>query len=141
MKAKSKKATPDARHTGGAAREAFVAHIAEIPWQEYPGHFGGALSKALVRPETCGSRRIDFRISCYQPMAHVREHVHKVQEQVYHVLEGEGLLTLDDKRVVMRRHDYVFVPPGVHHSFTNNGTVPLVFLVVTTPVEDEEAPV
>jgi mannose-6-phosphate isomerase-like protein (cupin superfamily) len=116
--------------------EAFVAHIAEIPWQEYPGHFGGALSKALVRPETCGSRRVDFRISCYQPMAHVQEHVHLVQEQIYHVLEGEGMLTLDERKVLMRRNDYVFVPPGVRHSFTNNGTVPLVFLVVTTPVED-----
>jgi mannose-6-phosphate isomerase-like protein (cupin superfamily) len=119
---------------------AFVANIAEIPWQEYPGHFGGALSKALVGPETCNARRIDHRISCYQPMAHVAEHVHKVQEQVYHVLDGEGVLTLDDARRVMRRHDYVFVPPGVRHSFTNTGLVPLVFLVITTPVGDEEAP-
>lgn len=119
----------------------FVANAAEIDWQEFPGHFGGALSKALVRPETCGSKHIDFRISCYQPMAHVQEHVHKVQEQVYHVLEGEGLLTLDGRRVLMRRHDYVFVPPGVRHSFTNNGTVPLVFLVVTTLVEDGEGAV
>ena len=93
--------------------------IAEIAWQEYPGHFGGALSKALVRPETCGSRRIDHRISCYQPMAHVAEHVHRVQEQVYHVLEGEGLLTLDDQRHLMRRHDYVFVPPFVPHREEN----------------------
>ena len=31
---------------------------------------------------------------------HVQEHVHQVQEQVYHVLEGEGVLTLDDKRHV-----------------------------------------
>jgi mannose-6-phosphate isomerase-like protein (cupin superfamily) len=123
---------------GGA--QPFVRNIAEIAWQEFPGHFGGALSKALVRPETCGSRRVDFRISCYQPMAYVQEHVHRVQEQVYHVLEGEGMLTLDDRRVLLRRHDYVFVPPGVRHGFTNNGTVPLVFLVVTTPVEDEETP-
>ena len=122
------------------APEPFVSHVAQIPWQEYPGHFGGALSKALVRPETCGSRRIDIRISCYQPMAYVQEHVHQVQEQVYHVLEGEGMLTLDERRVLMRRNDYVFVPPGVRHSFTNNGTVPLVFLVVTTPVEDGETP-
>lgn len=121
--------------------EPFVRNTAEIAWREFPGHFGGALSKALVRPETCGSRRIDFRVSCYQPMAHVAEHVHKVQEQVYHVLEGEGLLTLDERRVLMRRNDYVFVPPGVRHSFTNNGTVPLVFLVVTSPVEDDEVPV
>ena len=119
----------------------FVRNIAEIPWQEYPGHFGGALSKALVRPETCGARRVDFRISCYQPMAHVQEHVHRVQEQIYHVLEGEGMLTLDDKSVLLRKNDYVFVPPGVRHSFTNNGCAPLVFLVVTTPVEDQETPV
>jgi len=118
----------------------FVRNIADIPWQEFPGHFGSALSKALVRPETCGSRRIDHRISCYQPMAHVAEHVHRVQEQVYHVLEGVGRLTLDDKTVLLRQHDYVFVPPGVRHSFTNEGTVPLVFLVVTSPVEDGEAP-
>ena len=121
--------------------QAFVSHIARVPWQEFPGHFGGALSKALVRPETCGSRRIDFRISSYQPMAYVQEHVHQVQEQVYHVLEGEGMLTLDDKSVLMRRHDYVFVPPGVRHGFTNNGLEPLVFLVVTTPVDDDEVPV
>ena len=120
--------------------EPFVSNIAEIDWQEFPGHFGSALSKALVRPETCGSRRIDHRISCYQPMAHVAEHVHQVQEQVYHVLEGEGLLTLDDRKVILRRHDYVWVPPGVRHSFTNTGLVPLVFLVVTSPVEDNEAP-
>lgn len=121
-------------------RDPFVRHIAEVPWQEFPGHFGGALSKALVGPETCGSRHIDFRISCYQPMAHVQEHVHQVQEQVYHVIEGEGLLTLDNRRVVMRKHDYVFVPPGVRHSFSNEGTTPLVFFVVTTPVEDGEVP-
>lgn len=122
-------------------REAFVSHLAEIDWQQFPGHFGGALSKALVRPETCGSKRIDFRISCYQPMAYVQEHVHQVQEQVYHVLQGEGLLTLDGKRVLLRKDEYVFVPPGVHHSFTNNGTEALVFLVVTSPVEDDETPV
>ena len=117
-------------------QQPFVSNIAEIPWQEFPGHFGSALSKALVRPETCGSRRIDHRISCYQPMAHVAEHVHQVQEQVYHVLEGVGRLTLDGKAVLLRTHDYVFVPPGVRHSITNEGTQPLVFLVVTSPVED-----
>jgi oxalate decarboxylase/phosphoglucose isomerase-like protein (cupin superfamily) len=37
----------------------------------------------------------------------------------------------------MRPHDYVYVPPGVRHSFTNTGTAGLVFLVVTTPADDE----
>ncbi|MDZ4073321.1 MAG: cupin domain-containing protein [Hylemonella sp.] len=112
--------------------------MANMPWKEYPGHFGGALSKELAGPTTTGSSRVDFRISRYAPMAYVQEHVHQVQEQVYYVLEGEGILTLDDKKQLMRPHDYVYVPPGIRHSFTNTGTDGLVFLVVTTPADDEE---
>jgi len=117
---------------------AFVETMARVAWQEYPGHFGGALSKALVDPANSGSKRIDFRISRYAPNAYVAEHVHKVQEQVYYVLEGEGVLTLDQEKHLMRPHDYVYVPAGVHHSFSNTGTAGLVFIVVTTPASDEE---
>ncbi|HUN70274.1 MAG TPA: cupin domain-containing protein [Burkholderiales bacterium] len=119
---------------------AFVEQMARVPWQEFPGHFGGALSKALVGPDNSGSSRIDFRISRYAPNAYVQEHVHKVQEQIYYVLEGEGLLTLDKEEHLMRAHDYVYVPPGVRHSFANTGLDGLVFLVVTTPAADEPDP-
>ncbi len=117
---------------------AFLEQMAKVPWQEFPGHFGGALSKALVGPENSGSARIDFRISRYAPAAYVAEHVHKVQEQIYYVLEGEGVLTLNSDSHLMRPHDYVYVPPGVRHSFTNTGVAGLVFLVVTTPAADDE---
>src|SRR5882724_4625881 len=73
---------------------AFIRNIAEVPWREFPNHFGGALSKPLVMPETAGSRHIDYRISMYQPMAHVARHKHQVQEQIYHVLEGEHVIDL-----------------------------------------------
>jgi quercetin dioxygenase-like cupin family protein len=119
-------------------KTAFVEKMARIAWQEFPGHFGGALSKALVGPANSGSSRIDFRISRYAPNAYVAEHVHKVQEQIYYVLEGEGILTLNSAEYLMRPHDYVYVPPGVRHSFTNTGLSGLVFLVVTTPADDEE---
>lgn len=119
-------------------RKLLLEKMAHLPWKEYPGHFGGALSKELAGPETTGSSRVDFRISHYAPMACVQEHVHQVQEQIYYVLEGEGMLTLDDQRHLMRPHDYVYVPPGVRHSFTNTGTAGLVFLVITTPAIDEE---
>ena len=118
---------------------AFVRNIAEVPWKEFPGHFGGALSKPLVEPETSDSTLIDYRISSYRPMAHVATHVHRVQEQVYHVLEGEGLIELDGERRVVRRHDVIFIPPGVEHAMYNSGLVDLVFVVVTTPVSDTPA--
>ena len=118
------------------ARKPVIHNIAEVDWEDLAGHFGGAFSKFLVRPETTGARQIDYRISCYQPRAYVEPHAHKVQEQVYHVLEGEGLMEIGGKRQVVRRHDVIFIPPGVPHKITNNGLGDLTFIVVTTPVED-----
>lgn len=116
---------------------ALIRNVVEVPWREFPAHFGGALSKALVRPETAGSRLIDYRISCYQPMAYVALHTHKVQEQVYHVLDGEGMMEMDGKRQVVRKHDVIYIPPGVAHMISNTGLTDLTFIVATTPVNDE----
>ena len=60
-----------------------------------------------------------------------------MQEQVYHVLEGEGLMEIDGRSHVVRKHDFIFLPPGVDHSIANTGLVDLVFLVVTSPVTDD----
>ena len=115
---------------------ASIRNVVETPWKQYPGHFGGALSKPLVRPETTGSRLVDYRISTYQPMAYVATHRHKVQEQIYHVLEGEGSMEIEGERRIVRKHDVIFIPPSISHSICNNGISDLTFIVVTTPVED-----
>jgi oxalate decarboxylase/phosphoglucose isomerase-like protein (cupin superfamily) len=36
----------------------------------------------------------------------------------------------------VRRHDFIFLPPGVEHAISNTGLVDLVFLVVTSPSDD-----
>jgi mannose-6-phosphate isomerase-like protein (cupin superfamily) len=113
-----------------------IRNVVETPWQQFPGHYGGALSKPLVRPETTGSRLVDYRISTYQPMAYVETHSHAVQEQIYHVLEGEGAMEIEGKKTIVRKHDVIFIPPGVRHSIRNDGLTDLTFIVVTTPVED-----
>jgi oxalate decarboxylase/phosphoglucose isomerase-like protein (cupin superfamily) len=37
----------------------------------------------------------------------------------------------------VRKHDYIFLPPGIDHSISNTGLFDLVFLVVTSPVSDD----
>ena len=118
-------------------RKTCIRNIAEEPWQQFPGHFGSALSKALVAPATTGSQQLDYRISTYQPMGFVERHVHKVQEQVYHVLDGEGLMEIDDEKRVVRKNHVIFIAPGTWHSIVNSGLGDLTFIVVTTPVTDE----
>jgi mannose-6-phosphate isomerase-like protein (cupin superfamily) len=56
-------------------------------------------------------------------------------QQITDSLESES--EIDGKNHVVRKHDYIFLPPGVDHSISNTGLVDLVFLVVTSPVTDE----
>jgi mannose-6-phosphate isomerase-like protein (cupin superfamily) len=53
------------------------------------------------------------------------------------VLEGEGVMEIDGKDYVVRKHDVIFLPPGIEHSISNSGLNDLVFLVITTPVTDD----
>lgn len=118
-------------------RVAIIRNIAEVPWREFPHHFGGALSKPLVTPESAGAKHLDYRISCYQPMAYVARHTHQRQEQIYHVLDGEGLIEIAGKNHVVRKHDVIYLPPGIEHLIQNSGLIDLVFLVITSPTQDE----
>ncbi|RPI45136.1 MAG: cupin domain-containing protein [Betaproteobacteria bacterium] len=123
---------------GDASPRGSIRNVVEVMWEDLPGHFGGAYSKMLVRPEPSGSRLIDYRISTYQPKAYVEPHAHGVQEQVYHILEGEALMEIDGQQRVVRRHDVIFVPPGITHAIYNTGLVDLTFIVVTSPPDDVE---
>lgn len=118
-------------------RKASIRNIAEVPWKQYPNHFGGALSKPLVDPDGMHSRHVDHRISSYEPMAYVAPHHHVYQEQIYHVLEGQGLFQFGNEKRVVGPHDVIFIPPGIKHGLENTGLSNLVFLVITTPPVDE----
>jgi oxalate decarboxylase/phosphoglucose isomerase-like protein (cupin superfamily) len=37
----------------------------------------------------------------------------------------------------VRKHDFIYLPPGVEHAISNTGLTDLVFLVVTSPVSDD----
>ncbi|HZP88947.1 MAG TPA: cupin domain-containing protein [Burkholderiales bacterium] len=119
-------------------QKAVIRSTAEVMWDEPPAHYGGAFSKMLVRPESVGSKRIDYRVSVYQPRAYVAPHKHKIQEQVYHILDGEGLMEIEGERNVVRKDDVIFLPPGVEHAIYNTGLTDLRFIVVTCPPDDAE---
>jgi mannose-6-phosphate isomerase-like protein (cupin superfamily) len=39
------------------------------------------------------------------------------------VIEGEGLMEIDGEKRVVRKHDFIFLPPGSDHSIENTGLV------------------
>jgi mannose-6-phosphate isomerase-like protein (cupin superfamily) len=70
-------------------------------------------------------------------MAYVAKHTHTLQEQIYHVLDGEGLMEIAGRNHVVRKHDVIYLPPGIEHTIQNSGLTDLVFLVITSPTHDE----
>ncbi len=114
--------------------EARVVRLEELPWIEAPGHHG-ALSKLLVNPDNAGTRYYDFRVSIYEPKGHVEPHTHPNAEHVYYILSGKGLMTLDERNIVVEPNTAIFIPPGVVHAIANTGLEDLVFVVVSVPPE------
>ena len=123
------------RH-GASRRGASIRNINEVMWETPPAHFD-AHSKMLVNPDTAGTQRLDYRISSYQPKGQVAPHRHRMQEQIYHILDGEGLMEIDGERSMVRRHDCIHLPPGVEHAIYNTGLQDLVSLVITTSPTDD----
>lgn len=119
-----------------STQETFSAIIrdnVEVMWEDLPGHFGGALSKLIITPKNAATKHFDFRLSTYQPKGFVEEHIHEVEEQIYYILEGEGLMELDGDKKIVRPGLTIFIPPKVRHALYNTGTKDLTFLVVTSP--------
>ncbi|MEX2260788.1 MAG: cupin domain-containing protein [Bryobacteraceae bacterium] len=46
------------------------------------------------------------------------------EEQIYVILEGEGVLHYGDGKHPVRRHDFMYLPPGVRHGLSNTSGKP-----------------
>lgn len=53
--------------------------------------------------------------------------------EVYYILAGEGLLTIDDESTAVTAGDCIEIPPHAIQSIRNTGTVMLSFLCIVDP--------
>ena len=113
--------------------QAIIRKAVEVMWENLPGHFDGALSKMLIAPSNAPTKHFDFRLSTYQPKGFVAKHTHETEEQIYYLLEGEGLMELDGVEEVVCSGETIFIPSKIEHALYNTGTRDLTFLVITSP--------
>ena len=65
-------------------------------------------------------------------------HKHKVTEELYHITQGRGLMTLGDESFEASTGDTVCIPPGTAHCIENLGDEPLVLLCCCSPAYAHE---
>jgi mannose-6-phosphate isomerase-like protein (cupin superfamily) len=63
-------------------------------------------------------------------------HYHRFHDLTVFMLRGEGVITLEGKRFMMRAGDVAYVHRGVRHFFRNTGTDPAVAFVTLSPPFD-----
>jgi mannose-6-phosphate isomerase-like protein (cupin superfamily) len=76
-------------------------------------------------PETCGKIRplIEASDNAAAEVHHVeienaKLHYHERTDEFYYVIEGQGVMTLDDDQITLQKGVVVYVPRGVRHKAT-----------------------
>ena len=77
--------------------------------------------------------RAQLDLYCVAPGQSQKAHSHDAQDKIYYVLEGAGRFSLGPKEVRLSAGEALVAPAGVEHGLTNDGTEPLLVLVVVTP--------
>lgn len=103
-------------------------------------------SKRAMFSAGIGARQLGYNLTVLPPgKVQCPFHVHRGEEEMFLILEGEGELRFGDRRYPLRKHDVVACPTGgpeVAHQIINTGEVPMRYLALSTlvPVEVCEYP-
>lgn len=60
-------------------------------------------------------------------------HHHRVTEEIYYVLVGQGLMEIDGQSRTVKPGDAIAIPPGATHRLTNTGSSELRILCCCAP--------
>ncbi len=88
----------------------------ERPWGRY---------EVLLDSDTCKVKRLYINAG-HRPSYQY----HHKRSEVWTIVEGQGVVTLDDKEIIVTAGTTVEVPVGVKHRICNTGTEDLVFIEV-----------
>jgi mannose-6-phosphate isomerase-like protein (cupin superfamily) len=93
--------------------------LCELIHPDHPGspvQLGMSLAQAVLRPgETSTPHRISGSV------------------EMYYILAGEGVMTIDEEQSRVREGQLVYIPPGSVQSIKNSGFKDLVFLAIVSP--------
>ena len=87
----------------------------------------------MARIALATTERAQLDLYCVAPGQAQRPHTHGDQDKIYYVLEGKGRFTVGAETQTLEAGDATVARAGVEHGLLNEGTAPLLVLVVVTP--------
>jgi len=82
---------------------------------------------------TDGNAEISWAIAKFEPNGYSSHHYHKERTEVYYIVEGEAVITLDGEERKLVVGDRLTINPGQKHQVHNESTKPLAIIVSCEP--------
>ena len=89
-------------------------------------------SYLLVSKRTCGAEKLAITIVEMEPGGFQNLHSHE-PEQMYYILEGSGIMTVDGEERAVQAGDCIFFPSFAEHGLKNTGGTVLRYLSAASP--------
>jgi uncharacterized cupin superfamily protein len=100
----------------------------------------GERFSSLSLSDALGLRSFGLRLHTLAPRQRNRIHLHRDQEEVYLVLEGELTIGFEGgEELTVRRHELVRVPPEHRRQLMNRGDAPVQLLAIGAAGTHESA--
>ena len=115
-----------------------VVHVKEVEERILPGHGETTLYRPILGANTSKlglmKNITSMWVMTVKPGGTNRRHLHEDQEQVYFVLEGEGMVEVGEERRMVKVWDSVYLPPKVSHAFYNDTEASCVVLGISVKI-------
>ena len=93
----------------------------------------GSHIRELMHPSQHGNRAQSFAEALIAPGAITALHRHHVTEEIYHITQGAGRMTLGEQRFMVVVGDTICIAPGTAHCVECVGEEPLKILCACAP--------
>ncbi len=87
----------------------------------------------LMHPEQHGNSKQSLAQAIVSPGQETHLHYHATTEELYHILQGNGLMTIGEEAFTVESGDTLCIPPNSQHKIKNTGDTDLVFLCCCSP--------
>ena len=93
----------------------------------------GSQIRELMHPSQHSANNQSFAEATVAINSETQLHKHILSEEIYHITQGEGLMTLNNKVFAVSSGDTLCIKPGIAHKIKNCGTVNLKIICACSP--------
>jgi mannose-6-phosphate isomerase-like protein (cupin superfamily) len=98
----------------------------------------GSIIRELMHPSVHGNSNQSLAEATVPESGKTLLHKHHLTEEIYHITEGKGIMTLDSEEIEVKTGDTICISPGTPHRIQNTGNMPLRILCCCAPAYSHE---